>query len=113
MKLESTIKLVSLSSDPSNGTDGEIYFNTTQNTTRVYEAGSWKNLTDSGTPSDYVFDQVSPSATWNITHNMSMYPNVTIIDSGGSMVEAEVTYINLNSLMVEFNGATSGKAYLS
>jgi hypothetical protein len=57
--------------------------------------------------------QGSASATWVITHNLGFYPNVTVQDSAGNIVEGEITYTNTNSLTVSFASAFSGKAYLS
>ena len=48
-----------------------------------------------------------------INHNLVFYPNVTIQDSGGSIVEGEISYTNLNSLTVSFQASFSGTAYLS
>jgi hypothetical protein len=53
------------------------------------------------------------SNSWAITHNLSFYPNVTVQDSAGNIVEGEITYTNANSLTVSFSSAFSGKAYLS
>lgn len=44
MRLVSTIKMVNLASDPSVFEDGEVYFNTTENTVRMAYSGSWTNL---------------------------------------------------------------------
>jgi hypothetical protein len=52
-------------------------------------------------------------ATWTINHQLGWYPNVTVQDSGGSIVEGEITYTSVNSLTVTFTGAFSGNAYLS
>lgn len=61
----------------------------------------------------YHHTQGTSSATWTINHNLGWYPNVTIQDSGGSIVEGEITYTSVNSLTVTFTGAFSGNAYLS
>ena len=53
------------------------------------------------------------SASWVITHNLGFKPNVTVVDSAGTIYEGEITYTNLNSLTVSFSQAFSGKAYLS
>lgn len=53
------------------------------------------------------------SNSWTITHNLNFYPNVTVIDSAGTVVEGEIFYTSRNVLTVTFSGAFSGKAYLS
>lgn len=57
--------------------------------------------------------QSSPSAVWTINHNLGFYPNVTIVDSAGSVVEGDVTYPNTNTMVLTFTGGFSGDAYLS
>ena len=61
----------------------------------------------------YHHTQGTSSATWVITHNLGFKPNVTVQDSGGSIVEGEIAYTSTNSLTVTFTGAFSGNAYLS
>jgi len=63
--------------------------------------------------SRYVHDQASSSDTWNITHNMRFYPNVSIVDTALSKVVGEVTYLSENALTVTFSHSFAGKAYLS
>ena len=61
----------------------------------------------------YVHTQGAASNTWNVTHNLGFYPNVTVQDSAGTIYEGEITYTNSVSLTVTFSSAFSGKAYLS
>lgn len=65
------------------------------------------------TRSRYVHNQAVASNTWNITHNMRFYPNVTIVDSALTKVVGEVIYLSENALTVTFSQSFSGKAYLS
>lgn len=53
------------------------------------------------------------SATWNVVHNLNFYPNVTVQDSAGNIVEGEIAYTNSDSLVITFSTAFSGTAYLS
>jgi len=57
--------------------------------------------------------QGTSSNTWTITHNLNFYPNVTVVNSAGTIVEGEITYTNKNSLVLNFQSAFSGNAYLS
>lgn len=61
----------------------------------------------------YVFSQDVSSNVWNITHNLNFYPNVTIIDSAGTVVEGEIDYTSVNTMTLTFSATFSGKAYLS
>jgi hypothetical protein len=63
--------------------------------------------------STYVHTQSFPSATWTISHNLGRRPSVTVVDSAGSVVIGEVTYLSDNSLRVEFSAGFSGQAYLN
>ena len=61
----------------------------------------------------YDHTQGSVSNTWVINHNLGFKPNVTVVDSAGTIYEGEITYTNTNSLTVSFSTAFSGMAYLS
>lgn len=63
--------------------------------------------------STYEYDQATSAATWSITHNLNKFPSVTVVDSAGTAVEFKVTYINSNSLQLEFNSPFKGTAYLN
>lgn len=68
---------------------------------------------DPGPTLAYTHTQNTPSDTWVITHNLGMYPNVTVEEFGGSIVEGEIAYENINSLTVTFSALVSGYAYVS
>jgi hypothetical protein len=70
----------------------------------------WVNLT---ARVSYEHIQGVSSDTWVITHNLGFKPNVTVVDSAGTIYEGEITYTNTNSLTVTFSSAFSGKAFLS
>lgn len=57
--------------------------------------------------------QSTVSDTWQITHNLGWYPNITVVDSAGSVVEGEIDYTSENSLTLLFASPFSGTAYLS
>jgi len=61
----------------------------------------------------FTHSQLSSSNTWTIVHNLDFYPNVTVFDSAGSMVEGSVTHSSKTTLTIAFSAAISGKAYLS
>lgn len=62
---------------------------------------------------NYVHQQMVPSATWNITHNLNRFPSVTVVDSAGSVVIGAVTYVSSDVVSIEFSAAFSGNAYLN
>lgn len=61
----------------------------------------------------YRHAQTTSSAVWAITHNLGFYPNVTVEDSAGTIIEGEITYNNLNTITLTFAAGFSGVAYLS
>ena len=74
-----------------------------------------------GTPVDlvgsqelgYVHIQEVASATWNITHGLGFTPNITVVDTAGTVVEGSYNYPNSSTVVLTFIGAFSGRAYLS
>lgn len=61
----------------------------------------------------FIYEQGVASNIWNITHNLEKYPSVTVVDSAGNEVIAEVTYTDLNRCVVTMTAAFKGKAYLN
>ena len=61
----------------------------------------------------YTHCQLQASDAWTIEHGLEKYPSVSIVDSGGSIVVGEVTYIDENRLTVYFTSSFSGMAYLN
>jgi hypothetical protein len=61
----------------------------------------------------YTHTQNAVSSSWTITHNLGFYPNVSTTDASKFSMEGEITYINTDSLIVNFGIATTGYAYLS
>jgi hypothetical protein len=67
-------------------------------------------LIDTGTYSQ-CFD--SPLSVWVITHNLGLFPSVTVVDSGNTVVVGDVVYVNTNTIEITFNSAFSGCAFLN
>lgn len=61
----------------------------------------------------FVFTQNVASDLWYVVHNLNKYPSVTVVDSGQNVVIGEVSYIDENTLQIEFTAPFSGKAYLN
>jgi hypothetical protein len=73
----------------------------------------WTILQDLTKKTNFVFDQPSPSATWVVVHNMGKFPSVTIVDTAGDEVDAEVRHNSINQLTITYSAAVAGKAYLN
>ena len=67
------------------------------------------------TTGTYVHNQSTPLSTWAISHNLWMYlALIVVIDSGWTnIVNFHITYVDINTLTLEFSWGTSGTAYLS
>jgi hypothetical protein len=62
----------------------------------------------------YVHTQNVASSSWSVTHGLGFIPNITVIDSAGSVVEGSYTYSeDGNTVTLTFSSPFSGKAYLS
>jgi hypothetical protein len=61
----------------------------------------------------YVHDQVVSLSPWVINHGLGMFPTVTIVDVGLNEIEADVVYVSLNRVDVNFAVPVAGKAFLS
>lgn len=66
-----------------------------------------------GATASYVHTQASPASVWTIDHNLGFYPNVTVIDTLGRVVEGEEAYPTVNRVVLTFSAAFSGAAYVS
>jgi len=61
----------------------------------------------------YVHTQSVASSVWTINHGLGFTPNVTVVDSAGTVIEGSYNYPNANTIVLTFAGAFSGKAYFS
>lgn len=61
----------------------------------------------------YVHVQNVSSSTWTIVHGLQFIPNITVVDSAGSVVEGDYSYPDENTVIATFVGGFTGKAYLS
>jgi hypothetical protein len=62
---------------------------------------------------NYIYTQNTPSAVWNITHNLDKYPSVTAVNINNVVYYGNVTYVDTDNLTIEFSAGFSGKAYLN
>ncbi len=60
----------------------------------------------------YTHVQNAASTTWLVVHNLGRYPNVTIVDSAYTEVEGDVTYIDKNTIQLDFSAAFGGQAFI-
>jgi hypothetical protein len=73
-------------------------------------------LTDGSTQTlqvAYHHTQSLSSDTWEIEHNLGFYPNITTMDSAGTVVEGELQHLSKYRLRANFSAPISGQAFLS
>ena len=61
----------------------------------------------------FIFEQITPSATWNITHTLNKFPSVSVVDTAGTQVFTDVNYIDNNNITLTFSTGFAGKAFLN
>jgi hypothetical protein len=65
-----------------------------------------------GDGAGFNFTQAVAAQTWTINHNLGYTPSVTVFDTGGHEVEADVVNTSVNQTLVYFDVATAGSARL-
>src|SRR5947209_5779670 len=88
-----------LANAPSSPSVGQVFLNTTDGNFYGWNGAVWVSMNGG----QYVFTQNSPLSTWHINHNLSRYPNVTVADTSGKEVVADVTYVDANNITVSFS----------
>jgi hypothetical protein len=53
------------------------------------------------------------ASVWTIQHGLGFIPNITVVDSAGTVVEGSYDYPDSGTVILTFIGAFSGRAYLS
>jgi hypothetical protein len=61
----------------------------------------------------YVHAQRSAETVWTINHNLGLRPAVTLIDTGGNEIDADVIHISVNQLVIHFAIPVAGVARLT
>lgn len=63
--------------------------------------------------SEFTYNQIVPSNSWVINHNLNKYPVVVVVDSGNSVFIGDITYTDVNNLTINFSSTFGGKVYLT
>lgn len=73
----------------------------------------WAPSTGGGGGSDatYTHMQSTAAVVWVVTHNLSKYPAVDVVDSGGSTIIPDVHYDSTAQVTLTFGSATSGRVF--
>ena len=98
----------------STGTTGDFWIRTDTGELYGPKTGSgWPATSLPLIPKRHTHTQSVAAATWNITHALTGYPSVTVVDSAGTVVIGDVQYNSTTSITVTFEAAFAGKAYLT
>jgi hypothetical protein len=74
------------------------------------------NVTINGIPENsYIHTQNIASSSWTVNHNLGYKPGgILVMDSAGENWVGEVTHIDNNTLIINFNSSSfGGRAYIS
>lgn len=66
-----------------------------------------------GPAAGYVHEQTIASTIWSIRHTLAKFPTVVILDGSGNLVTGVISYSSKSLLLLTFNSAIAGTAYLS
>ena len=65
-------------------------------------------------PSDiaYTHTQAIANSVWTINHNLGFNPTAVVLDSAGTNCEGSFSYPTVNQMVITFNSAFTGTAYI-
>jgi hypothetical protein len=61
----------------------------------------------------FSFEQAAAAALWDIEHPLGGRPSVSVVDTSGSVVIGDVTYLSDTNIVVSFSAPFAGFAYLT
>jgi hypothetical protein len=77
------------------------------------QGGTFPGPVPSPDPTAFIFTQLAPALIWTINHNLSAFPSVTLVDTLGNTIVAQVQYTNSNQVVVTFSQPVAGSAFLN
>lgn len=68
----------------------------------------------SGDPASvsYIHTQASAASVWTVNHNLGFEPTAVILDSAGTNCDGSFAYPSKNQMVITFNSAFTGTAYI-
>lgn len=70
----------------------------------------WVKLITTASES-YTHTQTVPADIWTVTHNLGKRVSVSVTDSTDQAIVAQITWIDDNTVQVDFNGLMTGYVY--
>lgn len=71
------------------------------------------DIAQAGKDKYFVFEQAESKNEWTIIHNLNKKPSVTVVDEYDRVVTPDIQYIDDSKIIVRFNFAFKGRAYLN
>ena len=99
-----TLEGVVKDSDGDTGTEGQVL---------VAKADGTLNFERPPAADTFIYVQNIPATVWNITHTLNKLPSVMVVDTGNTVVQGEITYIDNSNITINFTAGFAGKAYLN
>lgn len=99
-----TLEGVVKDSDGDVGTEGQVL---------VAKADGTLNFERAPSADTFVYVQNIPATVWDITHTLNKLPSVTVVDTGNTIVQGQITYIDNSNITINFTAGFAGKAYLN
>jgi len=99
-----TLEGVVKDSDGDVGTEGQVL---------VAKADGTLNFERPPAADTFIYVQNVPATVWNITHTLNKLPSVMVVDTGNTVVQGEITYIDNSNITINFTAGFAGKAYLN
>ena len=65
----------------------------------------------SGGDKNYVHTQSVSAITWNVAHNLNKRCSVQVVSDTFEEIEASITWVDNNNVVVVFNTSTTGYVY--
>ena len=87
--------------------------NTTFDIAPSEEIAATFEIDKAGQDKYFVFEQGYSSNVWTIRHNLNKKASVTVVDEYDRVVVPSVEYVSDNEIILRFNFAFKGKAYLN
>lgn len=61
----------------------------------------------------FTHEQLVAALVWTVQHNLGGFPNITVVDNGGEVLEPGIVYTSDDVITLTFSAAMVGKAYCS
>lgn len=103
------------------GKDGDLALDHITGNVYQKEGGVWSIVANMMGPQgpagsgdkNYLYTQTSASSVWNIPHDLNKYPSVSVFDSSGNLVLADVEYVDANNVQIKFVSPFVGLATIN